>query len=499
MRLERKVYLGFDLGASSGRAVIGILENGRLAIEEVKRFANAYLELDGTLYWNFLELWSNVVDSMRCCAQAGYRKLAGIAVDTWGVDFGLLGTDGKLIGQPICYRDESTRGMPEVIESKISREQMYKLTGIQLCRVATLPQLLAINSGPGKSRLKAARHFLMMPGLFRFFMCGDCSVELSAAGSTLMLDVHKNRWSRRILRACGLPGRIFPDIIMPGSVVGRLKRELAQHAGLNRAPVVAVAGHDTLSSAAALPCVEEDCAFISCGTWSVLGQMRSEPVTTKQALEYGFVNEPGLASILFGRNMMGLYVFEGLHRALVAAEERMTYAAMVQAATRARPFKCMLDMDSPIFFVTQAPAADVEKFLKSTGQRVRLGKGELIRSILEGLAFSYREALRQLSELTGRRYSKLSLVGGGIRNRLLCQMVADATGLEVTAGPAEATIAGNFGVQALAVGQLKNPGEIRELVGRSFKIKTYKPKNRRLWDKQYRRYREILSRSRKIE
>jgi sugar (pentulose or hexulose) kinase len=200
-----KVYLGFDLGASSGRAVVGALESGRLCLEQISRFANTYLELDGTFYWDFLELWSNVVASMQRCAQAGHSELAGIAVDTWGVDYGLIGSDGKLIGQPICYRDDSTQGVPKLIASKMPRRQIYDITGIQLGRVASLPQLLAIKNGPGKDRLRIARHFLMMPGLFRYFLCGDVSVELSAAGSTGCKD--PKRGSRRSEKGNGLGSR----------------------------------------------------------------------------------------------------------------------------------------------------------------------------------------------------------------------------------------------------------------------------------------------------
>jgi len=499
MKSGKNVYLGLDLGASSGRAVLGFLRDNRLEIKQVSRFSNGYFELGGTLYWDFIGLWSNVVESMRQCSRMGYDKLAGIAVDTWGIDYGLIGADGKLIGQPICYRDSSTEGMVERILSKIGPDEIYRITGLAAGRVATLPQLVAVKNSPGSDRLKMAKHLLMMPGLFRYFLCGDCSIELSAAGSSLMLNVRRRQWSSKILRTFAIPSRIFSKVIEPGTVVGKLKKDIAEKTGLNQAPVVAIAGHDTLSAAAAAPFADEECIFIICGTWSVLGQIIDKPITTKQACRFGFVNEPGVQSIIFARNMMGLYVFENLHRVFKSHGKKISYAGMVQAASRARAFKCTLDMNSSLFFVTQNPAQDVSKFLRKTGQNVSLTPGELIRSILEGLAFSYRQALEQLSKVTGRKISRICLLGGGIRNRLLCQMAADATGLEVIAGPAEATIAGNFGVQALATGQLKTSADIRRLVRDSFKLKTYKPKSTKVWLKHYPHYKRILERSKKIK
>ncbi|MFH1616409.1 MAG: FGGY-family carbohydrate kinase [Planctomycetota bacterium] len=498
MKNSAITYLALDLGASSGRAIAGTLDKGMLSIKPVNRFTNGYFELGETLYWNFIGLWADVVQSMKRCAELGYTKLAGIGVNTWGVDYGLIGSDGQLVSNPVCYRDKSTKGMPEVIASKISDEQIYKITGLAPGRVATLPQLVAVSHGSGTYRLKTAKRLLMMPGLFRYFLCGDCSVELSAAGSSLMLDIRSGKWSTKILRSFGIPAGLLPDVIKPGRIVGKLKAALAGQTGLNQAPIVAVAGHDTLSAGAAIPYIDDDCAFIICGTWSVAGQILDRPITTLQALRHGFVNEPGLESILFARNMMGLFVFEALHRSLERKGEKVSYAAMVKAASAAKPFKGFLDMNSPLFFVTADPEEDVKKFLSGTCQKVSLKKGELIRSILEGLAFSYREALQQLGEITGNKLNRICLVGGGTRNNLLCQMAADATGLEVLAGPAEATIAGNLGVQALATGLLKTPTDIRELVRRSFKIDIYKPENTQLWVKHYDKYMDIRKKSKNI-
>jgi len=268
---------------------------------------------------------------------------------------------------------------------------------------------------------------------------------------------------------------------------------------LNRAPVVAVVGHDTASAAAAAPLAGADCAFLSCGTWSVLGVIQESPITTDEAFSRGFANIVGLESMLFVKIGMGLYLFENLRRALMKSARKTTYAQMIREASSAKPFECFLDVNSPLFFVAEDPEPCVKEFLRRTGQKVSLSTGSIIRALLEGLAWSYRGTINDLAALTGRDLKKISLVGGGSRNRVLCQMVAEATGLEVVAGPAEATAAGNLAVQALATGQLRRAADIRELVNGSFRLTTYKPKSAALWDKNSAHCLQILEKSRRLK
>ncbi|HUS95863.1 MAG TPA: rhamnulokinase family protein, partial [Hyphomicrobiaceae bacterium] len=470
MRKPPQAYLAFDLGAGSGRAVVGLLEGGRLRMEEIRRFANSPSPLGGRLYWDFLSLWNNVVDAMRLCAARGHDRLAGIGVDTWGVDFGLLGPDGALLGNPICYRDSITEGVDQLIGSVIEERELYRLTGRAVARVSTLSQLVALNNSPSAGTLRSTQTLLMMPDLFRYFLCGHRAVELTAAGSSQLVNVRSAKWCSGIFKPLQLPRRIVPEIVKPATVVGRLMPDLAAHTGLNRAPVVAVAGHDTASAAAAVPLVDADCAFVSCGTWSVLGVIQDDPITTDEAFSRGFANVLGLESILFAKFIMGFYLFENLRRSLAGRARKMTYAQMIREASDARPFGCFLDVNSPMFFVAEDPVASVKEFLRRTGQKTLQSAGSIIRAVLEGLALSYRQAINDLATVTGRELRRISLVGGGSRNKMLCQMVADATAMEVVAGPAEATAAGNLAVQALAAGQLREVAEIRELVRGSFRL-----------------------------
>ncbi|OHB85943.1 MAG: hypothetical protein A2V98_03755 [Planctomycetes bacterium RBG_16_64_12] len=494
-----RVYLAIDLGASSGRAVLGLLEGGKLKMEEANRFPNSPAPLGGRLYWDFLSLWNHVLSSMRLCAGRGYSRLSGIGVDTWGVDYGLLGADGKLLGNPICYRDSLTEGVERPIRSAVGERELYRLTGSPLMRISTLSQLVALRNSPSAGMLRLSKTLLMMPDLFRYFLSGHKAVELTAAGTSQLANVRSGRWCSRILQKLHLPRRIMPEIVKPATVVGRLSPELARRTGLNRAPVVAVVGHDTASAACAVPLAGPDCAFLSCGTWSVFGVIHDSPITTDEAFSRGFANILGLESVLFVKIGMGLYLFENLGRVLASRARKTTYAEMIEGASHAKPFACLLDVNSPLFFVAEDPEPCLQEFLRRTGQKVSQSTGSIIRSLLEGLAWSYRAATDDLTALTGRDLTRISLVGGGSRNKMLCQMVADATGLEVVAGPAEATAAGNLAVQALATGQLRKAADIRELIKGSFRLTTYRPESTASWDKNFTRYLEILDKSRRLK
>ena len=499
MKQSKRVYLGFDLGASSGRAVLGVLAGQQLRIEEIHRFGNAPLELGGTLYWDFLALWQNVIDSMRICARRGQAKVSAIGIDTWGVDCGFLGADGKLIANPLCYRDGITEGVERVITSKVGTRRLYELTGLALTRVSTLAQLVGLSRSPSKVMLKSAQTLLMMSDLFRYFLCGHKAVELTAAGSSQLANVRSAKWSAKLFSALGLPRRIMPKIASPATVAGKLLGELSAQTGIGPTPVVTVAGHDTASAAVAAPFVEEDCAFISTGTWSALGVVLDRPITTPAALTRGFMNEFGLDSMLFVRNMMGLYIFENLRRTILRAGEKVSYPQMIRQAARARPFRRLLDVNSPMFFIVEDPRGPIREFLRRTGQGDRITRADITRALLEGLAWSYRESFGHLEEVTGRTFRRVCVLGGGSRNAMLCQLVADATGLEVIAGPAEATMAGNLAIQALATGQLRRPEDIRELVRNSFKLRTYKPQSTEIWDRHAERYARIAEKSRKLK
>jgi rhamnulokinase len=492
MSTSPAAYLGFDLGAGSGRAVVGLLADGRLRMREIDRFVNAPLLLGDRLYWDAMSLWSRIVESMRRCARLGYNPLAGVGVDTWGVDFGLLSADSRLLANPVCYRDSLTEGAEQRIGSVLSEKELYRLTGRGLSRVSTLSQLAAMNQGPGGA-LKCARSLLLMPDLFRYLLCGHQGIERTAAGTSQLVDVRTGRWCPSIFSRLRLSRRIMPAIINPGTVVGHMAPELATMAGLNRAPIIAVAGHDTASAAAAAPMVAEDCAFLSCGTWSVFGVVQDVATATDAALRCGFTNMLGYESILFAKFAPGLHLLESLRRSLTNGARRITYSEMVQEASRARPFGCTLDLNSPLFFAAERPRASIEEYLRSTRQKAPPSTGAIIRAILEGLAFGFRQTINELAMLTGRGLKRISLVGGGVRNAMLCQMTADATDVEVIAGPAEAAAAGNLAVQALAAGQLETAANIRQLIRHSFRLRTYQPRSTVLWERNFARYLECVA------
>lgn len=325
-RTTKKVYLAFDLGASSGRAVLGFVEHGKLRMKEINRFSNEHHLLGKSLYWDFIALWKHIVESIRICSGIGYPDLNGIGIDTWGVDFGLIGKDGRLIGQPFCYRDEITKGADKVIRSTLGVEKLYKITGLSLTRVATLPQLIGIKTSAASERLRIADCLLMMPDLFRYYLCGHKAVEKTIAGSSQLANVRTGKWSSTIFKAFNLPKRLMPDIILPGTIAGKLDAGIAKTCKVNQVPIIAVAGHDTASAAAAVPYADEGSVFISCGTWSILGQFMEKPLTTPETLKYGFINEFGVDSILFVKNLMGLYLFENYKRELNRSGQKLSYS-----------------------------------------------------------------------------------------------------------------------------------------------------------------------------
>ena len=492
---NQKVYLGLDFGASSGRAILGYLKNNKLTLEEINRFPNGPVELNGTWYWNFLSLWANVIESLRLCADRGITNLAGIGVDTWGVDSGLIGRDGRLLANCLCYRDSITENIEKVITKKIKNKELYNLTGFPVGRVTSLAQMVAWKNNRGFKMFESAEKWLMMSDLFRYFLSGHSACELTHSGTTQLVDLRTRRWSPKLYRLFNLPMRLMPQIVKPGTVAGPLLPRVCEQTGLKSATVIATPGHDTASAAAAIPLVDEDSAFLICGTWSILGIISKKPITTAKSFKYGFVNEFGVESVLVVRNLMGMYLFENARRAWLATGEKLSYAQMVKEAAKAKPFKAILNLDSPLFFASSNAEQSIRTFLRKTGQNPNLSRGEIIRSLFEGLVFSYMENFANLEDVMGRKFKKISMLGGASRNELLCQMVSDATGLEILAGPAEATIAGNLATQAWATGQLKKADDIRSLVRNSFDLKNYKPKKTTVWTEKLNRYKEIVKKS----
>ncbi len=484
-------FLAFDLGASSGRAILGTLRGGRMRLEEIHRFANLPEAFRGRMHWNVLSLWGEMLHAMRRCAETGVTRPSCVGVDTWGVDFALLGRDGRLLGLPICYRDGLFEGMERVTARAIGADRLFRITGHPPARVTTLSQLVGLNRSPSRKLLRDADTFLMTPDLFRYLLCGRKGVDRTEAGTSQLVDLRAGRWSRAVFRELGLPLGMMPRMLAPGTLAGELTDEVRSSTGLARTPVAVVAGHDTASAAAAAPFADEQTAFLSLGTWACLGVQTPRGITTPAARRAGFVNEYGLDSVLFVRNLSGMYLVEALRRQLHRQGKPVSHARMARAAAAAKPFSHFLDVNEESFFLVDDPVAQANKYLAQTGQRPVRAWQELMRALLEGQALSFRRALADVESTTGRSLRRICLIGGGSRNRLMCRMVADATGLEVIAGPAEATAAGNVAIQALAVGVLRDPEHIRELVRKSFPPEVYTPRDTRAWESGLARCEEL--------
>ena len=490
-----EAYLGIDLGASCGRAVLGTLSHDRVAVQEIHRFANPPVLLNGTLHWDVLSLWREVLESLRICHRLGHTALAGVGVDTWGVDFGLIGRRGGLLANPICYRDRQTEGMDARIRGKIDDDSFYAMTGMTVTCIGTLPEIMALRERQPEL-LEAAGTMLWMPDLFRYFLSGARSTEPTVIGSSLFTSIADRDYSRRILETFGLPRSLLPPIARVASVAGTLLPEVREETGLTDAPVVVVAGHDTLSAFSSAPFADQSTLFVSSGTWSVVGVTREKPLLTPHAREKGFVNELGVDKLIFVRNLMGFYVIERLRRQWEAEGKSAKWPELERMAAASSPFAVMLDLEDGALFAPDDPEACVRGFLQRTGQNAQAGAGELVRGYLEGLALLYRRVLEDLEGLIGETIGRICLVGGGCRNALYCQYVADATGRELLAGPVEATSTGNILLQALAVGRLSGTGEIREVVRRSYPPVSYEPRERQVWDDAYGCYQELVARRR---
>lgn len=490
-----KKFLAFDLGGSSGRAVLGELDRGVLKLREVHRFLNQPGRINGVLQWNFLSLWMEILEGLRKCSHDGMCRLDGIAIDAWGVGFGLFGKDGTLLGNPIHYRDATADGATRALARRMTEEEVYRITGIPF--TPPLKWMYAMRHGPSKPILDAADRYLMISDAFRYLLSGHAACERTAASCSQLLDIRTGQWSSSIFNTFNFPRRIMPSVILPGTVVGTVLKDIQAQTGIESAPVIAVAGHDTPSAVAAVPVVDPETVFLSTGTWSVLGVPLQQPMTSPETLKRGFVNEFGFESVLFVKNGMGLYLLENLRRVWNRQDRKTNHATMVKAAANAKPFQFYFDINSPLLFAAEDQAEkQTAAFLRASGQRGTPSRGELIRSLLEALAFSYRQGLADLQFLTGKSYQRISLVGGGVHNALYCQFVADATGLGVIAGPAEASVIGNLAIQAVAVGALRKSTDVPELVSRSFPLKTYRPRQTERWDEHFERYQEIQKRAR---
>ena len=485
-----KSFLAFDLGAESGRGVLGHFDGERLTLEELHRFPNGGVRVLDSLHWDVLRLWHEMKAALSICAQQN-RDLNGIGIDTWGVDFALLGREDVLLGFPYHYRDSRTDGMLEEAFRRMPRSILFERSGCQFLQINTLYQLLSmvVHRSP---LLDAAETFLMIPDLFNFWLTGRKVCEFTDATTTQFYDPRRQNWSKEICEALGLPTKMLPEIVQPGTQLATLLPSVAAETGLAQIPVIAPACHDTGSAVAAVPAQGGDWAYISSGTWSLMGVETPEPIVTDQALALNFTNEGGVENTFrFLKNIMGLWLVQECRRTWAQAGNEMSYPQMTQLAESAKPFSALIDPDDDAFLPPGDMPSRIVDYCKRTEQSPPSDPGEIIRCALESLAFKYRWVLEKLEAVRGRAIDVIHIVGGGAQNQMLCQFTADATGKPVVVGPIEATALGNIAVQAIACGLIGSISEAREIVRRSFDVATYEPQGWARWEEAYGRFLDI--------
>lgn len=484
-----KRVLAFDFGASSGRAIIGTLDNGKITLNEVHRFSNDPVTVNGTFYWDVLRLFHEIKQGLLKAKQAG--GFDSIGIDTWGVDFGLLDKDGVLLENPVHYRDKRNIGMVEKAAKYIGKDEMYKLTGIQFMDFNTAFQLLSIKENRPEL-LARAQSLLFMPDLFAYFLTGNKVSEYSIATTSQLVDINTRDWSKEMLEKLGLPEKIFNRIVPSGSVTGYLSDEICEELGLEKVPVIAVCGHDTQSAVTAVPSEKEDFAFISSGTWSLFGTETKKPIVNDLSYSFNVTNEGGFGySTAFLKNICGLWLIQESRRQWIRDGKEYSYAELEKAALREKPFARFIDPDAPEFAVPGNLPARITEYCRRTGQSVPENEGQTVRCIYESLALRYRAVLEGIEKCTGKNYDSLNVVGGGTKDTLLCKMTADACNITVYAGPIEATVMGNVAVQLISGGDIADVVEARRIIANSGQLKCYSPENTAAWDEAYEKFKSV--------
>lgn len=490
MENKPKSVLAFDIGASSGRAIVGTLSDGKITMQEVHRFSNDPVTVNGIMYWDtlrqFHEIKKGIIKSKKC------GKIESIGIDTWGVDFGLLDEHGELLENAIHYRDERTRDMLEKVFAKIPKSRLYEITGNEFMYFNTIFQMAALKE-KRPWVMERAKNFLFTPDLFNYFLTGIQKAEYTMATTSTMLDIHKREWSEEIAEALGLSKEFFPELVLSGTVVGDLKPEICEELSVEPVKVVAVAAHDTQSASAVVPTQDDDFIFISCGTWSLYGTELSEPVINEKSLELNVSNEGGYGGkVNFLKNIAGLWMVQESRRQWMREGQEYSYSELEALAKEAAPFPSYIDVDADEFVSSGNMPRRIREFCKKTGQKVPETVGEIVCCINQSIALKYRNVLEKIEYCLDKKYHKIHMIGGGIQSKMLCQMTANATGCEVVAGPIEATALGNLAVQFIATGAIRDIKEARKIVADSETFITYQPEDTEKWDAAYEEFKKIL-------
>lgn len=485
-----KRVLAFDFGASSGRAIIGCFDGDKITLEEVHRFSNDPVSVGGTVYWDVLRLFYEIKQGIIKAKIAG--GFDSIGIDTWGVDFGLIDSEGKLMENPVHYRDARTAGLVDEAFKTMPKEKLYGITGIQFMELNTLFQLISLK----KYRpwmLERADKMLFMPDLFGYMLTGKMCAEYSIASTSQLIDLDKKTWSKEILDAFGIKESVFAPLVQPGTVLGELSKEVCEECGVDPVPVISVCGHDTQSAITSVPCEDGDFAFLSSGTWSLFGTELDKPIVNETSMNINITNEGGFdGSTGFLKNIIGLWLIQESRRQWKREGKEYSYADLEKLALAAEPFKCFIDPDAPEFVPHGNIPERVREFCRKTGQYVPETVGEIMRCIYESLAMKYRLTFEKLRECTERDYPVIHVIGGGTKDGLLCQMTANSCDRTVKAGPIEATVMGNVAVQLMSGGSVKNIGQARKIVADSSELKTFEPKDTDKWAGAYEDFLKVV-------
>ena len=482
-------FVAIDLGASSGRLVVGCWNGRQFQLEELHRFANGSVNVDGHLKWDVTRIYSEIKRGLAKYASRHSEAPAGISVDAWGVDFALLDGDGALLDDPCHYRDSRTDGVPQRVFSLVPESEIFRQTGTQTMQINTLFQLFSMVEA-NDAHLAGAETLLMIPDLFHFWLCGEKSVEYTEASTTQMLLCRERKWARDLLDRIGIPGKILGAITSPGTILGKANAQQLEECGWKAAvPVIATGTHDTASAVAAVPRIDRNSVFLCSGTWSLMGVESKEPVTSAEAQSLHFTNEGGVTGdILLLRNIPGLWLLQECVRHWRSQGRQYSWDQVMQLAAGGVSFRSFVDVDASNFLAPDDMPAAIREHCRRTGQPEPSDDGAMARCCLESLALKYRSVLESLEMVTGRELKTIRVVGGGSQNKLLNQITADLCRRIVVAGPVEASALGNVMMQAVATGHLRSVAEGRESIALSADLVTYEPRASAGLDDAYQRF-----------
>jgi len=486
-------FLAFDLGASSGRGIIGKVDQGKISLKEIHRFDNTQIHLLGHYHWDILRLFDEMKQALTIAVKDGHKNISSLGIDTWGVDFGLVGRGNVLLGNPYTYRDPRTDSIMDKAFKIASAKDIYQLTGIQFLQFNTIFQLFSMVQ-EYNPLLDITEKLLFIPDLLNFLFTGEKVSEYSIASTSQLLNPVKKQWEPELFARLSLPIDIMADIVEPGTLVGKLTPDIAKEIGSSQLDVIAPACHDTASAIAAVPADGKGWAYLSSGTWSLMGIESDKPIITPASRENNFTNEGGVNNkIRFLRNIMGLWLLHCCRKSWLNAGESAEYEELLKSAATSKPFKTIIEPDDPIFLNPADMLEAIAEYCRKNSQPIPATKGEYVRTILESMALKYCFVIDKINSMIDEPVNTLHIVGGGAQNEMLNQFAANATGLPVVAGPVEATAIGNILIQAIAKKELGSVAEGRQMIKNSFQLKYYEPTEQNTWNEVYDKYKKLFS------